>query len=92
MQLYFAKNRDYGKTTIVQAGKFKAECLKIMDQVHEKRQTVIITKHNKPIVKVVPIEEDKDEPLFGCMKGTIHIQGDIVQPIGEEWDACLYRT
>lgn len=72
---------------IIQAGVFKAKCLKIMDEVQNKKQTVIITKRKTPIVKLVPIEEE-EQSLFGKMKGTVHIKGDIIQPIGEDWDAC----
>lgn len=71
----------------IQAGKFKAECLKIMVEVQSTKKGVTITKHNKPIAKLVPFEE-KNLPLFGIMKGTMHIKGDLIQPIGEEWDAC----
>ncbi len=74
---------------VIQAGRFKAECLKIMDDVQAKKNTVIITKRNKPIAKLVPIEEENNSLLFGKMKGTAHILGDLIQPIGEKWDACL---
>lgn len=74
---------------MIQAGKFKAECLKIMDDVQTKKYSIIITKRNKPIAKLVPLEEEKSPSLFGKMKDTAHIKGDLIQPIGEEWDACL---
>lgn len=73
---------------VIQAGKFKAECLKIMDDVQAKKYSIIITKRNKPIVKLVPIEEN-NSLLFGKLKGTAHIKGNIIEPIGEEWHACL---
>lgn len=74
---------------VIQAGKFKAECLKIMDDVQAKKYSIIITKRNKPIAKLVPLEEENSALLFGKMKGTAHIKGDLTQPTGEEWDACL---
>lgn len=74
---------------MIQAGKFKAECLKIMDDVQAKKYSIIITKRNKPIAKLIPLEEENSSLLFGKMKGTGHIKGDLIQPIGEEWDACL---
>jgi prevent-host-death family protein len=73
---------------VIQAGKFKAECLKIMDDVQAKKYSIIITKRNKPIAKLVPFEEE-NRSLFGKMKGTAHVTDDLIQPIGEEWDACL---
>jgi len=70
----------------IAAGAFKAKCLAIMDEVKAKRQPVLITKHGKPVAKLVPVEEEKDE-IFGFMKGKVKITGDIVSPAltKEEW-------
>jgi prevent-host-death family protein len=62
------------------AGKFKARCLAVMDEVQAKREAVVITKRGKPVVKVVPIQEKKDD-LFGYMAGKGKITGDIVSPV-----------
>jgi prevent-host-death family protein len=70
----------------IPAGKFKAECLKIMEEVQKRKIRVIITKRNIPVAKMVPIEEKKRDS-FGWMKGTGQIIGDIIEPIDEEWDA-----
>ncbi len=70
----------------MKAGKFKTECLKVMDRVKKTRRKVIITKHNVPVAQLVPIEE-KEQSLFGKLKGTVHFKGDIISPINEEWDA-----
>jgi prevent-host-death family protein len=64
----------------IQVSKFKAQCLQLMDKVHRTKKRIIITKRNKPIAQLVPIEE-KPTSLFGKMKGTIDILGDIVSPI-----------
>ena len=48
------------------AGVFKANCLAVMDEVQAKRETVVITKHGKPVAKLVPINMDKDE-IFGFL-------------------------
>jgi prevent-host-death family protein len=67
-------------------GEFKTKCLKVMDQVQAKRESIVITKRGKPVVKLVPIEETED-PIFGFMKGKGKLTGDIVGPIltFEEW-------
>lgn len=67
----------------MQAGQFKAQCLKVMDEVSKTKRSVIITKRNRPVAKIVPMSDSKNL-LFGKMKGTGHIMGDILQPIGEE--------
>jgi prevent-host-death family protein len=69
------------------AGEFKAKCLQIMDEVMNTHIHVVITKHNVPIAALVPIEKEI-KPSFGWMKGTIHIKGNIVAPINEDWDAA----
>jgi prevent-host-death family protein len=70
--------------TTIPAGEFKAKCLKLLDQVAESRQTLVITKYGKPVAEVVPIKEEKS--LFGAMKGSGTITGDIISPLDVEWD------
>jgi prevent-host-death family protein len=72
-------------TTTIAAGEFKTKCLKLLDEVAEKRKTLIITKHGKPVAQVVPLP--LKESLFGSMKGTVLWMGDIIPPIDVEWDA-----
>jgi prevent-host-death family protein len=68
------------------AGEFKVHCLKVMDEVQAKRQAVLITKRGKPVAKLVPVEQKKDD-IFGFFKGKIKINGDVVSPAfsPEEW-------
>lgn len=73
-------------TYLIQAGTFKAKCLKLMDEVNEKHISIIITKHGKPIAKLTPIEETSVD-FFGCLKNTITIDKDIISPIDVEWEA-----
>ena len=77
------------RTRTIPAGTFKTRCLAIMDEVQAKRQAVIITKRGKPVAKLVPVENEEKDDIFGFMKGkgTVEIKGDIVSPIltPEEW-------
>jgi antitoxin (DNA-binding transcriptional repressor) of toxin-antitoxin stability system len=68
------------------AGVFKANCLAVMDEVQAKRVSVVITKHGKPVAKLVPLNTDKDE-IFGFLAGKGEVTGDIVSPAltPEEW-------
>ena len=70
------------------AAKFKAQCLSVMDQVCATGESVIITKHGKPVVKLVPVKADADS-IFGYMAGKVKIVGDIESPAfpPEDWDA-----
>ncbi len=67
------------------AGEFKAKCLKILDQVAETRETLVITKHGKPVARLEPIHVDAD--VIGAMRGTGVIMGDIISPLDVEWEA-----
>lgn len=71
------------------AGQFKAQCLMLMDKVKKYGQSVTITKHGKPVAKLVPVTEEADavETPFGAMAGTGEIKGDIVKSTGEKWSA-----
>jgi prevent-host-death family protein len=75
------------KTKTIAAGAFKARCLAIMDEVQAKRQAVVITKRGKPVAKLVPVEQEEKDEIFGFFKGKIEIKGDIVSPAftPEEW-------
>lgn len=73
----------------VPAGQFKAKCLQIMDELQKTHEEVTVTKHGRPVAKLVPCppEEVAQRPIFGFMKGFISIHGNIVEPLGDKWDA-----
>jgi prevent-host-death family protein len=70
----------------VPAAQFKAECLKLMDLVEKTRVPIIITKHGRPVAQLAPVPAEEDS-LFGYMKDTLKIHGDVMAPIAEEWNA-----
>jgi prevent-host-death family protein len=68
------------------AGAFKTNCLAVMDEVQAKHETVVITKHGKPVAKLVPISTDADE-IYDFLGGKGSINGDVVSPAisSEDW-------
>ena len=64
----------------VAASDFKANCLRLMDEVAQHRRPIIITKRGKPVAKLVPVETETID-LFGRMAGRIKICSDIINPI-----------
>ena len=68
------------------AGSFKIHCLAVMDEVHSKRETVVITKRGKPVAKLVPADENTDD-IFNFLAGKGAIAGDVVSPAisDEDW-------
>ena len=71
----------------IAAGKFKAQCLRLMEDVQKRRQTVVITKRGKPVAKLVPPDEEPARGIFGFLQGQARIVGDIVSPLDAEWQA-----
>ena len=68
----------------IKASEFKATCLKLMDEVAETGDEVVITKNGNPVSRLVPYRE-KPRSLFGCLRGRMKITGDIMSPLENEW-------
>lgn len=71
----------------VAAAQFKAECLHLLNTVHDQHVTYTITKRGKPYAKLVPIVAEEPMNYFGCLKDTASTIGDVVGPLDLEWDA-----
>ena len=70
----------------ISAGQFKTHCLKLMDQVQARHEEIIITKRGKPVARLVPIESGPS-PVFGFLKQSVAVSGDILAPLDEQWEA-----
>lgn len=65
------------------AAQFKQQCLAILDRLSP--DGVVITKHGRPIAKVIPIKADS-AALIGSLKGKLKVKGNILST-GVRWDA-----
>ena len=70
----------------IKASEFKAKCLKIMDEVAETGDAVMITKNGVPVAQLVPAVQ-KPETVVGALKGSVTIHGDIISSLDIPWDA-----
>ena len=73
-------------TRTMKASEFKAKCLKLMDEVAESGEEIVITKNGRPIARLAPYRE-RPKSLFGVDRGRIQVLGDIVSPMPSEWFA-----
>jgi len=71
----------------IPSSEFKAHCLKLLDDVEKHGSEYVVTKRGRPVARVVPIAVAKRASIFGSMAGSMEIAGDIISPIGEQWDA-----
>jgi prevent-host-death family protein len=68
---------------------FKARCLALVEDVRRHRRELVITKHGKPVARVVSAEAPPAWPLLrDDWQGKIRVVGDIVHcDWSEEFDA-----
>ena len=78
-----AKARSH---TEVAAADFKARCLELMDRVRETGVEYVITKHGRPVARLVPVAERKRASSFGAMSGTVLEYDRPLDPLDDDYD------
>ncbi len=71
----------------IAAGKFKAQCLALLDEVAREHETILVTKRGKPVARVVPATEGNPD-LRERLKGSVLREEDIVSPVPFTWKAA----
>ncbi len=76
------------------AGRFKAECLALMAEVARTGKPLIVTRHGKPMVRIVPAvpRTDFDEAAWrtkmrALSPGLRCSDDEFIAPLGEPWNA-----
>ena len=72
---------------MIGAAEFKAHCLRILGEVERTGQGITITKRGRPVAQVTPVKNAEQPSIFGFLKGSITIHGDIEEPIDPDWEA-----
>jgi prevent-host-death family protein len=72
----------------ISASAFKAQCLALMEDVRTTKLPLVITKRGKPVAKLVPIDEPKDD-FIGRLKGVFEVVGDLDADPPEEWESAF---
>jgi prevent-host-death family protein len=70
------------KKRTIPAGRFKAECLALLDRVAATGESVVVTKRGRAVAEVVPLRTHPRRAL----RGSVTVHGDIVAPILGDWD------
>jgi antitoxin (DNA-binding transcriptional repressor) of toxin-antitoxin stability system len=71
------------------AGEFKQTCLRLLDEVGESGEPIVITKRGKAVAQLAPLKPERAEDWLGVMRDRGAIHGDLVAPASEadEWEA-----
>lgn len=65
--------------------KFKATCLRLLDNVKKTGRSILVTRKGEPIALVTPPPPPpKSKTWLGCMKDSVKITGDVVSPVLDE--------
>ncbi len=75
---------EVGGVRTIKASEFKAKCLQLMDEVAASGEEIVVTKHGRPVSRVIPYHE-KRKLVFGENRGLIKTYADIVEPMPAEW-------
>ena len=70
----------------IKASEFKAKCLKLMDELAQSGEPLVVTKNGRPIAQLTPISRER-RSIWGLHKGQIEILGDIIEPIDADSEA-----
>ena len=75
----------------IRASKFKAQCLKLMDEVADNGAEIVITKNGRPVSRLIPWRK-KPDTLFGIDRGKLEILDDVDEPLDVAWEAETGRV
>ena len=73
----------------VAAGQFKQTCLRLLTEVQETGEPILVTKRGRPIAQLVPVARTQKEDWGQSLRGSCRVVGDIVAPGLDpaEWEA-----
>lgn len=83
--LVMSKKRDAPRGDVGSA-EFKARCLELIDQVHEARAEYVVTRHGRPVARLVPVAETGTSTFIGSMKGSVLGYDAPFEPVPGTWD------
>ncbi|UVO50409.1 type II toxin-antitoxin system Phd/YefM family antitoxin [Sphingomonas sp. SUN019] len=74
---------------MVPATEFKAKCLGLIDEMERNGESLTITRRGKASITLMAQREQAPRiaSIFGCMKGTFTVHGNLDEPIDPDWEA-----
>ena len=66
---------------------FKTHALKVIDQLSQNNESIIVTKRGKPLALITPYANSTKRIKPGQISDTLVFEEDIVSPLGEDmWE------
>jgi prevent-host-death family protein len=74
----------------IAAAEFKAKCLALIDRVHNRGESITITKRGRVVARLVPAG-DQDERPWERVRGRARWHGDPLSPVVDVNDVDAER-
>jgi prevent-host-death family protein len=62
--------------------KFKAQALRVLNEVATSKEPIVITKRGSPLAQVVPLPKSEMKSIPGRLADAFVFENDIVTPLG----------
>jgi antitoxin (DNA-binding transcriptional repressor) of toxin-antitoxin stability system len=72
------------RATTMTVTEFKAKCLRLVDDLVP--SGIVLTKHGRPVARVIPAGPCDNRDLIGALKGNIAVKGNLFRT-GVTWHA-----
>ena len=69
----------------VGSAEFKARCLELVDRVKESRTEFVVTRHGRPVARLVPIDAIEPASLVGSMANSVLRYEGPFDPVPATW-------
>ncbi len=76
----------------VGSAEFKARCLELIDHVREARAEYVVTRHGRPVARLVPVERVASPAFIGSMQGTLLGYDAPFEPVPGVWHVNTVGT
>ncbi len=53
---------------VIMASRFKEHCLALLDQVERTKVPIVVTKHGRPVARLVPLDQPTVLPTMGSVQ------------------------
>jgi len=71
----------------ISKSQFKPRSLEYFRRVEQTGEELVITDHGRPVLKIIPYQEDAEACLSGLRKTVVRYEQPL-EPVGEEWEAA----
>ena len=70
----------------ISKSRLKAQMLQIFREIQQSGEELVVTDHNRPVLRIQPISGDGDvKKVFGQLQGKVIFHEDPDAPTLEEW-------